>query len=212
MGEAKCGGCNAPIGSESVCEFCGRLLRVPVSADEEVDTVRAQSAAAQKMASDPKIHRGTLVVYWQNAYIPSSVAGLRLALTSTMANLPKITVYSGAVLNKDYFRALHARGSALCDALRFHDDASDQIKQEAMRHHRNLHDLEESHRVALLSHVPALAISFSAGVGAVIGYFILLTGLGEGGGVLAMLWFVGCVIVGSVAGFMFVKKKPYSEP
>ncbi len=41
----------------------------------------------------------------------------------------------------------------------------------------------------------------------------MISGAFEGGyGGRAMLWFVGCVIVGSVAGFMFVKKKPYVEP
>ena len=167
-----CNQCGAPSDVNAMaCAYCGAAQRTPRTVEEELTMVREQGMAAQRLASQPN---ADMRIFWQGAYVPSTVEALRIALQATASALPEITDYQHALARQAEFGEVHARAVTLVEALRFHPQAPEVTRQEAARFRRVVHERKEEFRVALrrdnaLGVVMSVGV-FGSGIAALVGF------------------------------------------
>ena len=207
MSDAKCSGCGAPAGASPACEFCGRMLRQPASAEDEIAAVRAQSQAVLRLAGDANTRPDAMVLFWQSAYIPTTVEALRLGLQATMAALPAVSVYDQAKQQKELVGIVHSRAVTLAEALRFHPEAPEITRQEASRYRRTIHDRGESLRIALAKD-SALGIIMGAAIFGSAPAFMVGINVGTLAGWAA---YIAILLLGLLGRHLKLAKRPFDE-
>jgi hypothetical protein len=97
MSSDKCSSCGAPSSPSALaCSFCGTVLRTPQTVDDELTLLREQALAFQKKSGSlggigALLPAGILPgnrTFWQSAFVPQTVPGLRLALDQCASFAP----------------------------------------------------------------------------------------------------------------------------